>query len=859
MVLIKLSIKRRLLLLMVLGSVLSFVFLGSPLLYGMYGLWDTISETREKLTVVVTDYSRDFAREQAQERIVNEAEILSQTAGDEANNIKADVQLLSDELTEILQNRQSYSPRMLPRASDRDIANGKPYVHYSPALEAEGITPAIEQEIGIVSNIAETMEILGQYYVRIYIGSQHGYTLFLDNWEESGDMSLLRREQWRTTYDARKRDWYRLGLSTSAPAFTDVYNSISGEKIFSCVMPYYDNQGVAGIIGVDCLPKNFFWQAERGKNIDIFIINKKGKLLLNTMPEDFFYIANGDDLRKSNVASLAYVSKRMTQGNSGYHKMYINGKEYYLSYAPIKETNWSMGMLLDNDQVMQDAAVAQKQMIELMDNFYTAFIRLFGLIVLLFVFALLLVFSIIIYGSNWAADRFYKPIRSLMSGAKEIAQGNFRHKISVQTGDEWENLAANFNTMTDELEQYSREIAFRAKEKSRIEAELSVANHIQSSLLPAPLETQSAFQLAADMKPAREIGGDFYDYYLIGNNQLVITIGDVSEKGIPAALFMAGAKTVLKNYISVAVQKNMSLAQAVAMANSQLTAANRECFFVTVFAGLLNISTGELIYVNAGHNQPIILEDNHIFSLPRQSKNIVLGVMEEASYEETAARLKPGATIVCYTDGVTDAVNPSKEKFSIKRLEELLGKLGNNTSPQGIIEAVEQAVLQHVTGNGTALEQSDDITMLVLNLLGSDDVEEKKIIVPAQVNELLRVNEFINELFSEAICSERAKNQLLLVVEEIFVNIAEYAYKDKKAMAVIKGKLFGDPPEIQLSFIDEGIPYNPLEKSDPNLDVDLDDRPIGGLGIFLVKKKVDDITYERKDNKNILTIRKKMI
>ncbi len=842
----KLDIKKRLFMLMLFGSLLSFLFLGTSLLYALFGVWDSFLEKKETITIAVTDYTRDFAKDQAQEAMESSVELKAETVSFEVNDIKEDVKYLANEVSEILISPQNYDTKKLPNAADGKLPGGVAYVHFSPQLTAQGITPALNEEIGLVANIGEQMQSLGFYYANVFVASEKGYTIYYDTSQEKNYIALLSRDEWRDTYDARKRSWYKEGINAKEPVFTDVYTSITGKKIISCVIPYYDKAGVAGVVGVDCSPKNLFIQDGEGKINQSFIINNHGKILLSTTPESFV---------PSNK-----VTKRMAQHLTGYEKIFVDNEEYFLSYAPIKGTDWSMGTLLAKDEIMREAVNAQHSMVEQMNSFYTSFLRIILLMGGLTITISIMVFSLILFCSAKIAVHISKPVDALMTGADEIAKGNFEHKIQVNTNDELEQLAENFNTMTNALSHYSHEIAHRAKEKTRVEVELSAATNIQSSLLPAPLPPQKKFSLAAAMYPAKKVGGDFYDYYLIDENYLVVTIGDVSDKGVPAALFMAGAKTVIKNNVLSAVKKGLSLAEAVYYANNQIIDANKEYYFVSAFTGILNINTGEFTYVNGGHNPPVLMQDDTLSYLPTSKNNAVLGIMNDLKYTESKVQLTKGSLLFLYTDGVTGALDENQEMFTKKKMEQALMKMGIGTSPKEVIREIKEAVMYHINRTGENVEQTDDITMLVLNFKGCDTMEtEKELIVPANVDELPKIQSFINEIQHSCKCSERSINQLMLVVEEIFVNIAEYAYKDRKATAIIKGRIYGEPPEIELTFIDEGIPYNPLEKNDPDLDVTLEDREIGGLGIFLVKKKVDDISYDRQGDKNILTIKKKLV
>lgn len=702
----KLNIKKRLFLLMMLGSLLSFLLLGSTMLYGINELWQTISTKRSQLTIAVSDYTRDFARDQAQERTVSETEIRARNVGFEVKSIKADVDYLSDEVTGILKSSREYKPTILPNAVDENIPVGTPYVHLSPKLRARGISPEIQSEIELVSNIAETMKNLGNYYVSVFVASKHGYTIYIDADGDKDGHAFLSSEKWRDSYDPRERFWYKTGVKSDKPVFTDVYQDVSGDNIISCVMPYYDSEGIAGVVGVDCLPDNMFFDEGNAKYKNNFILNGKGDLLMSTLPREILSLENGENVLKAD-GGLSRAAKFMTKGYTGYYQLYVAGKEYYLFYTPIKDTSWSMGTVVSKEQVMGDAVEAQGHILEHMDNFYGAFIRLFALIVILIIVILLVVAAVTSYGSAAVADRFVQPIRDLIKGTEAISKGDFQYKLAVKTGDEWENLANNFNQMTAELEHYVQKIVTSAKNKARLETELSMATKIQRSLLPPPMSSQPWGQLAGYVRAAQEVGGDFYDYYMIDKNLLAVTIADVSAQGVPAALYMAGVKTVLKSCISLVAKNKYTLAQAVSLANDQITAANKENFFVTAFIALFNTEDGRLVYVNAGHNSPFAYKGQTLEVLAPTRKSPVFGMREGVVYEQKNTTLGQGDVLFCYTDGI-------REAFSREQLKDFLFTVGKDGSPDEIMQNMSQILDQHLDINGGLKKQKDDMTMLVL-------------------------------------------------------------------------------------------------------------------------------------------------
>ncbi|MBE6100045.1 MAG: HAMP domain-containing protein [Anaerovibrio sp.] len=864
------SIQRKLFLLILAGCGLSLLFLVGPLLYGMTGLYEAIDTKGNNLAQLVSAYTTDFAKEQTKDQLDNEVKIRADIIGYEAGAVQDDVEYLSEELTSILSSPEKFSPVTLPNALYDDVLAGPPYVHYSPRLVEAGVSPELEQEIRLMSNITSSIDIMGKYYKCICIGSKKGYVIRLDIPEEDGELSRLSKAQWRYSYDAQERYWYQLGANSTKPIFTQVYTGSDGKTVVSCVRSYYDHTGqVAGVVVVDCSPLNFL-PMEQGNITKSFILGPSGEVLFSSLPKQLLVPdENNQDLRNSSVEGLATLAQNMMSGQTGYQKVRLNNEEYYLYYAPISNMGWSVATLLEKDIVTAAAEHGQQRMMNRMTDFRQSFAMLFIGFGAMALFILVVLFKLVSHVSKRGAEHFYRPIQKLMAGTREIAKGNFSNKIEVDTGDELEQLADNFNDMTEKLAGYEQDIAHTVVENSRLEAELDMAARIQASLLPEPLLVQDTVQLAAVMSPAKEVGGDFYNYYYLNDDNLVVTIADVSDKGVSAALFMAIATTVLKSCIMTELKGGTDeaghLARAIAVANDQLVAQNEANLSVTAFVGVLNLVDGRFSYVNAGHAQPFIWHDNKMSYLPSPLKIPLLGSIPGIEYEEKTIHLAVGDGLFLYTNGITEAMNESGQLFTDNRLERTLSAVSFLAEPADIISTVRQVVSTHV---GSA-EQSDDITMLALKYIEKKDYDlavknadfkdiTRELTVSASVDELPKVLDFIRKLNTDANGSDLAGKQLCLVGEEIFVNIADYAYDEPGGMVKISGKIFHSPAEIEIAFIDEGREYDPLKNPEPDLELSLDDRQVGGLGIFLTKKKVDDMTYTYQDGCNILTIKKKL-
>ena len=396
----------------------------------------------------------------------------------------------------------------------------------------------------------------------------------------------------------------------------------------------------------------------------------------------------------------------------------------------------------------------------------------------------------------------------------------------------------------------------QSRERSISENELHMATTIQTGMLPhvfPPYPDRKEFDLHASTNPAKEVGGDFYDFYMPDDNHVVITIADVSGKGIPAALMMMVTKTLIKNR---GLTDFRDCAKILASVNDQFCENNELDMFVTVYIGVLTLSTGEYRYANAGHEYPAISKRGNRFELIKEHHSPPLGCMEGIVYEEHKTTLSPGDIIYLYTDGVTEANDTKHELYGEQRLISAL-----NLPYNGDVTLLNKNVSDSILRFSGGAEQFDDITMLTLKYNGSIDsgkagVEVKELKVKADISELDKVLSFADTILESMDCNMKAQMQIDVAIEEIFVNIAHYAYPSGDGDAVIQIEADEANSAVSITFIDQGTPYDPLKNEDPDITLSAEDRPIGGLGIFMVKKSMDDVSYEYKDNQNRLTIKK---
>ena len=452
-----------------------------------------------------------------------------------------------------------------------------------------------------------------------------------------------------------------------------------------------------------------------GKNGFSFVLNKKGEVIFSSRTEGELVAKSGGlDLRWHSKRGLSNAARKMIAGESGLVPVTIDGEDYFLAFAPMKKLGWSFGTLTLRKDIADIADNSQEYFLKQIADFTVRLQNEYLLITCVAGLILAGLLHVLFTVSNKLSHRFVKPINDLSDGVREISSGNLDKKIDIHTGDEIEHLATCFNAMTDELKTYMANLTKETAERERIATELDVATEIQRGMLPKDFPVRDDCELYATMTPAKEVGGDFYDFYFLDETHLAVTVADVSGKGVPAALFMVIADTVLKNF-ALSIHNREGLAEVVAAANDKLCANNDAMMFVTAFIGVLDLESGEFTYVNAGHNPPVIYhaQENHCDFLDVK-KNFVLGPMDEIPFVEQKISLKPGDLLFLYTDGVTEALNVAEEEYLPDRLIAFMNSTDCRADLQTLLKNIRGDLSAHV---GEAA-QSDDITMFALRFNG---------------------------------------------------------------------------------------------------------------------------------------------
>ena len=465
-------------------------------------------------------------------------------------------------------------------------------------------------------------------------------------------------------------------------------------------------------------------------------------------------------------------------------------------------------------------------------SLYTSIFMLILIFAALFVFIYFLIKKVII-----------NNLQKINGTLSEITGGNLNVKVDVRSNAEFSSLSDDINSTVSTLKKYIAEAA------ARIDKELEYAKQIQLSALPSVFPETDNYGIFAQMTAAKEVGGDFYDFYSFDDNTVFFLAADVSGKGIPAAMFMMRAKTIIKDL----AERGLGVDEIFTLANEKLCENNESGMFVTAWMGKFDLSTQKLSFANAGHNPPLIVHSDGECEYLKSRPGFVLAGMEGIKYRENEITLNRGDRIFLYTDGVTEATDVNEALYGEDRLQTYIDK-NKDQSAEALLSGLKEDI-DNFAGDAP---QFDDITMLVFDYKKKEEFLMKEKVFTAKKETLTQVIEFTEECLESFDCPMKNTMAICVAVEEIFVNIASYAYPNGDGDASLA---FGfDESERLMTLVikDDGVPFNPLEKAEPDISLSADEREIGGLGIFITKKTMDTVSYEYENGSNILTMTKKI-
>ena len=636
-------------------------------------------------------------------------------------------------------------------------------------------------------------------------------------------------------------DWYLMAKLLDKPSWTEPYMDIdvatnTSEMVTSYCQPLKNHQGE--VIGVINTSLSLNWLSHTISAVKPFpnsysiMIGRGGTYFVHPDSTKITRQTIFTQTLEHPDAALTALGHAMQRGEEGLKQMNIDGKDCYVFYKPLGQTGCSMAVVCPESDIFHG--------FDRLRNSVRAIVFV-GLFLMLFFFIRVITSEL-------------QPLRRLAEEAETIASGQFDTQLpELQRIDEIGQLSQSFGNMQQSLVKYIEELKDTTIQKASIERDLSIASDIQMGMLPVKFPTKEDrddVQLYASLTPAKAVGGDLFDFYF-RDEKLFFCIGDVSGKGVPASLFMAVTRSTFR---TVSVHESMP-DRIVTIMNRTIADMNKTNMFVTLFVGVLDLPTGRLHYCNAGHDAPLLVGAG-VGEL-RCDANIPVGFMPQWKYTLQEAHIFTGTTIFLFTDGLTEAEDINHAQFQMERVNEVAGQAlaQQMQEPKELIGSMAEAVHQFV---GDA-EQSDDLTMMAIQYIKQQhDVKlRKSIVLPNDVEEVSKLTAFVEEVCEAMGFDGALTAQLTLAIEEAVVNVMKYAYPPQKRGDVTIEAQSNDL-RLKFTIIDSGMPFDPTVRAEVDTTLSAEDRPIGGLGIHLVRKIMDSINYERVDSLNVLTLRKKL-
>jgi sigma-B regulation protein RsbU (phosphoserine phosphatase) len=651
--------------------------------------------------------------------------------------------------------------------------------------------------------------------------------------------TILTTQEGNEHYEYFFLDWYQTAKLLDRPVWTEPFfdfnpdDIYSTEAIASYCKPIKDNSGK--YVGTFSTDISLGWLSETISAVKPYpnsysiMIGEGGTFFVHPDSTKLFFQTIFTETLENPDPALSELGHAMLRGEEGMRELQMDGVDSYVFFKPLGETGWSVAIVCPQSDIFGGYNHLKRIVL---------FIVLFGLLLMLPVFGRIV-------------SRELKPLRSLADQTDTIARGNFDHRLPEDGRcDEIGRLSHSFVDMQNSLIRYIDELKETTATKASIESELKVASSIQASMLPRifpPFPERKDIDLYASMKPAKEVGGDLFDFFL-RDEKLFFCIGDVSGKGAPAAMLMA----VTHSLFRAASSHESDPSAIVRTINETICQDNDASMFVTLFVGVLDLPSGRLRYCNAGHDSPLLYRET--LSTLECLPNLPVGIISDMRYVTQECILTSGSTLFLYTDGLTEAMNAGYEQFGKDRVTPLV----ESCCEQGMIpRQILDTVLEGVRAFVQDADQSDDLTMLALRYTPGQfsTLLSEKLTLNCDIKRIPELNDFIGSIAQKLGLNSMMTSQVQLAVEEAVVNVMNYAYPDGK-QGFVTVKAMSDGHELRLVVIDSGVAFDPTNKEKPDVSLSVEERPIGGLGIFLVRELMDSINYERTDGRNILTMMK---
>lgn len=654
-------------------------------------------------------------------------------------------------------------------------------------------------------------------------------------------------------YNYTQQAWFKGAEIAEKPLWSEPYFDEDGGQILMTTysVPVYRSQMIDGLVQKSLyavvtgdvslnLIQEMLQSIKLGDTGHVLLLGKRGQLL--SYPDESSIMKPLLGLLPTQTSDSRWFQAidDMLAGGHGIRLLpCLDGDDRYdsedmcfLAYDPLPFTHWPLAVIIPEDEVLAEL------------HAFTLQFTVISIVVLL-----LLLFLIGVITS-----KLTRPLFDLVEASSRFGQGKFDVILpEIKRNDEVGKLVKAFTKMQQELKRYIKQLETETANRHRLEGELSAAHQIQMSMLPGNGKIHFChplFNLWAGLIPAKSVGGDLYQFHLQQGSKLVFIVGDVSDKGVAAALFMARTVSLLKQQFNSDQGPDLIMYHI----NNALEENNDACMFVTLFYAELDLITGTLVYASAGHHSPMVMRSGLVEELEQQGA-AALGLMDDVNYPLNHTQLQRGDKLFLYTDGVDEAFNDQQEMYGHERLNTFLEKSQFET-----VDIIGSECFTGVQQFAGDFEQSDDITVMVLDfqpdftfLIEKDRVSTAEIFsLSPELAEIEHVFANIVDFSQKKQLSEECIGVVKLVAEEILVNAIQYGCA--KSNEDLYYVLCDTESGILMEFIDAGVVYNPLvEAPAPQAEVE-DDIQIGGLGVYFVKTMTTQQMYQRKGHYNHLCV-----
>ena len=675
-----------------------------------------VAETNERQKQSISTISKETMDAVISQSMGQSTQMQAYIANDLFNDLAGTVNMLGDYAANIFRAPEAYAAQ--PYALPDPAQDGTITVQLLTEAGLDTDDAALAQRLGLVANMSDMMKALYANGVvnSCYIALPEGAMLLADDhsaakFSEDGTL---------TPIPIRERDWYKGAVETGRLYYTDVVQDVfTGQIGIMCALPVYQGNRLAAVVGADLfLDRMAASVASSDKSGAFnFIVNQYGHVVFSPRTEGALRVRppmEAEDLRDSSEETLSAFIGSALSDVTDVTGVTVDGQDYYMVGAPIESVGWTVVSAVSQDSARQPTTLLEAQydgiVEEAMATYRNGFTNARRTIIVLL--AVILVLGIA--GALVLSKRIVRPLGVMTERVQSLGGRDlqFFMEDTYRTGDEIEALAEAFATLSARTLQYVDQVKRVTAEKERLGAELSMARDIQASQLPRlfpAFPNRPEFDVYATMTPAKEVGGDFYDFFLVDDDHIGLVMADVSGKGVPAALFMMIARVLIKSHL----QNGETPGEALENVNDQLCEGNETELFVTVWVAVLEISTGKGIAANAGHEHPALRRANGEYELVVYRHSPAVATMEGIPYKEHTFQMYPGDSLFVYTDGVAEATSAEKELFGTERMLTALNR-NPDASPEDTLRHVMDGINAFVAG----AEQFDDITMMCLKYIG---------------------------------------------------------------------------------------------------------------------------------------------